>query len=294
LEHHRKTGLLRNPFLVREMNLQSLAYRTDLIFPRYEGSLTDQGDYLVVATPSNPGFFWGNFLIFQRSPKEGDLPVWKDLFRREFGAIPGVNHMTFGWDGTDGQTGCIKPFLADGFVLERSVVMSASQVSAPQKYHSGVTVRPLESDADWLAATKNQILSRPTDFELGSFTVFKQEQMNRYRRMAEDGYGHWFGAFLDDQLVADLGIYRDGRLGRFQLVETHPNFRRLGICGALVHQASEYGLQKMGLEKLVMVADPDDHPSRIYASVGFQETESCVGLCWWQKADKSPQKGAKE
>lgn len=265
------------------MNLQSLAYRTDLIFPLYEGSLTDRGDYLVVATPSNPGFFWGNFLIFQKPPVEGDLPVWKDLFRREFNGLPGIRHIAFGWDGIEGATGCLEPFLSEGFILERSVVMTASQVSAPRKYHSGITVRPLRSDAEWAAAAQNQVLSRPTGFELGSYTNFKQTQMRRYRRMSEDGFGHWFGAFLGSQLVADLGIYRDGRVGRFQMVETHPDFRRQGICGALVHQASNYALHEMGLETLVLVADPDDHPSRIYASVGFKKTETCVGICWWER-----------
>jgi hypothetical protein len=39
------------------MKVQSLGYRTDLIFPTFEGQITDRGDYLVIRTPSNPTFY---------------------------------------------------------------------------------------------------------------------------------------------------------------------------------------------------------------------------------------------
>lgn len=45
------------------MNLRSLGYHTDLMFPRFDGLVVDCGDYLAVRTPSNPRFYWGNFLL---------------------------------------------------------------------------------------------------------------------------------------------------------------------------------------------------------------------------------------
>ncbi len=39
------------------------------------------------------------------------------------------------------------------------------------------------------------------------------------------------------------------------------------------------------LETLVMVADYDGPPARLYQSVGFQPTEVQVGLEWWQDDD---------
>lgn len=55
------------------MQVRSLGYRTDLIFPAFDGQITDRGDYLVVRTPSNPTFYWGNFLLFDRPPGDGDF-----------------------------------------------------------------------------------------------------------------------------------------------------------------------------------------------------------------------------
>jgi hypothetical protein len=46
------------------MNVKSLGYRTDLIFPTFDGEIIDRGDYLVIRTPKNPTFYWGNFLLF--------------------------------------------------------------------------------------------------------------------------------------------------------------------------------------------------------------------------------------
>jgi predicted GNAT family acetyltransferase len=107
--------------------------------------------------------------------------------------------------------------------------------------------------------------------------------MKRYRRMGQAGLGEWFGAFLDGRLVADLGVFTDGSVGRFQSVGTHPGYRRRGICGTLVHQASRHAFERIGVETLVMVADEHYFAAKIYESVGFQRTEKQVGLDWWEK-----------
>lgn len=80
------------------MQLQSLGYRTDLIFPAFEGEILDRGTYLVIRTPTNPSFHWGNFLLFAEPPQPGDFQRWRDLFAREIGTPPQVQHQTFGWD----------------------------------------------------------------------------------------------------------------------------------------------------------------------------------------------------
>ncbi len=69
------------------MNVKSLGYRTDLIFPAFDGEIIDRGDYLVVRSPANPAFYWGNFLLFSQPPQEGDFREWRDLFTLEIGNI---------------------------------------------------------------------------------------------------------------------------------------------------------------------------------------------------------------
>ncbi len=42
----------------------SLGYRTDLFVRAFDGVVEDRGRHIVVRTPSNPGFWWGNFLLY--------------------------------------------------------------------------------------------------------------------------------------------------------------------------------------------------------------------------------------
>ena len=265
------------------MNIQSLGYRTDLFFPQFDGHIIDQGDYLVVLTPSNPTYHWGNFLLFAQPPGKGDFDRWKSIFSREFRAQADTHHMAFGWDTINGEAGEIQPFVNDGFTIDESVVLSTQQVNSPPKFNQEIVVRPITEDWEWDQALENQILCRDTVYGLKGYTVFKQQQMARYREMVRAGWGQWFGAFLDNRLVADLGLYCREGIGRFQTVGTHPDFRRRGICGTLVYQAARYGFEKLGAQTLVMIADENYHAAKIYESVGFNPTEHQVALVWWDK-----------
>jgi ribosomal protein S18 acetylase RimI-like enzyme len=266
------------------MQVHSLGYRTDLIFPAFDGQILDRGDYLVILTPTNPTFYWGNFLLFPNPPGEGDLERWKALFTREIGSQIRAEHFAFGWDTVSGEVGAAQPFLDEGFNLSQTVVLATQQVKIPPKYNREVEVRPLTSDEDWEQATQNQIACRQTGHTLEGYTRFKRDQMRRYHLMSRAGLGHWFGAFLGSRLVAELGVFTSGKLGRFQQVGTHPNYRRQGICGALVYQASRYAFEKMEVETLVMVADENYHAAKIYESLGFQPREHQVGIDWWPKS----------
>jgi len=130
---------------------------------------------------------------------------------------------------------------------------------------------------------ENQILCRESAFGLEGYTVFKRQQMARYRAMVRAGWGQWFGAFLDNRLVADLGLFCREGIGRFQTVGTHPDYRRRGICGTLVYQAACYGFEHLDAQTLVMIADEAYHAAKIYESVGFTPSEHLVALDWWDK-----------
>ncbi len=93
------------------MQIRSLAYQTDLFFPRFDGEVADRGDYTVIRTPSNPTFHWGNFLLFDQPPVPGDLHRWRWLFAEEIGTAPAIKHLAFGWDSVHGETGDIQPLL---------------------------------------------------------------------------------------------------------------------------------------------------------------------------------------
>ncbi|HST57446.1 MAG TPA: GNAT family N-acetyltransferase [Longimicrobium sp.] len=260
------------------MEIRSLGYRTDLIFPRFEGIVADRGDCTVVRTPSNPGFYWGNFLLFAHPPDADSLPVWKRRFREEIASVQPAPHLAFGWDSPGGEAGAVEPFLAEGFILSENAVLTADTVLPPRRRNADVEIRPLATDGEWAQALENHVVLRGGEFPEAEYRPFKAQQLARYRRMTDAGLGTWFGAFADGRLVADLGVFTDGTLARFQQVGTHPDFRNRGICGTLVYESARYAQARLGVERFVMTADEHYHAGRIYESLGFRRTERQLGL----------------
>lgn len=260
------------------MHVTSLGYRTDLFFPLYDGIVTDRGNYVVVRTPSNPTFYWGNFLLFDQPPQPGDLARWRGVFAAEIGAPPEVEHLVFGWNGDAGDQ---TEFLEAGFRQNHAVVLTTHKPPSAPHRADFVDIRPLVADWEWRAAVESQVDSREPEFSADDYRLYREPAMARYRRMAADGLGHWYGAFVGDRLVADLGIFHRDGIGRYQAVSTRPDFRRRGIAGTLVAEAGRRALAEWGLHTLVIVADYDEAPARIYQSVGFRPTEEMYGLEWW-------------
>jgi GNAT superfamily N-acetyltransferase len=260
------------------MDVRSLGYRTDLIFPAFDGEIIDRGNYLVVKSPANPTFYWGNFLLFDSPPAEGDYATWRQLFADEIGRPPEVEHQAFGWDTTGPEKGFIQPFLDHGFELDYGTVLTAQRAHFNAESLPGVTFRVLATDEDWLQSVENQVICRDEIFSEAGYRIFRMRQMQRYKEMVMQGLGAWFGAFSGSQLVTDLGIFCNRELGRYQSVQTHPDFRRRGIAGGLVNYAANYAFENLGIETLVILAEAGSPADRLYQSLGFQFTEYAMGV----------------
>lgn len=246
-----------------------LGWRTDLALRELSGStVEDRGDHLVVRTPGNPTYHWGNFLLLREPPAAGAVPGWLEAFERE---LPGAAHRTFGVETARGGLGDLDGFRQAGLGVEASAVMTAREVNPPPHPHPGATIRPLASDEDWV----QQVALALTDEDLVGAEEFAHRRARAERRLVEDGHGQWFGAFLEGLLVSSLGVFEAAPgLVRYQGVHTHPAFRGRGLCGTLVHHAGRYALDELGAHTLVIVADPEYTAIRVYRSVGFEQTET--------------------
>jgi len=256
------------------VHIRSLGYRTDLMIRLLEGSrVDDRGAYLAVRTPDNPGFRWGNFLLLAEPPQRGQASTWLERFAAEF---PEAKHVALGIDVTEISAVDVGEFADVGLKLDRSAVLTATAVQEPPRPDRGATYRELSGDGDWRQA--EELSTVVNEGELGPDPKFLAARIASQRGLTEAGHGSWFGAFVDDKLVANLGLVTDGSgIARYQNVETHPGWRRKGVAGTLVWYAGRRGLDDLA-STLVIVADPDQVAIRVYRSVGFIDAETQIAF----------------
>jgi ribosomal protein S18 acetylase RimI-like enzyme len=257
------------------MEIRSLGYRTDLAIRVLEGSqVEDRDGYLVIRTPQNPTFWWGNFLLLSAPPPPGQAGEWLARFAAEF---PGASHVALGVDVTEADAVDPRELIEEGLQLTRLAVLTASDVHVPPRPNTSATYRVLSGDDDWeQAAELRAVISAG---EPGSEPEFLRARLAAERAITEAGHGSWFGAFIDGRLLAQLGLITGGAgLARYQNVETHPAARRQGLAGSLVCYAGRHALAADGVSTLVMVADPADAAIRVYRSVGFVAAQAQIGF----------------
>lgn len=273
----------------------SLGWQTDLIFPRFEGLVLERADCVVVRTPSNPLFYWGNCLILPQVPADADLAHWLQRFDEEVGCHTRESgHVAIGFDAAapfeplqSWQAAGFQLFATSQLELQAHLPrpLAAELPSAYFRFAPLDLSQPRQLDA----AVELQCDSDEGQHEPEHYRLHRQRQMQRYAAMQAAGLGHWFGIWRGTQLVADCGLFRDGRLGRFQHVGTHPEWRRRGLCTALVEQVSAYGFGSMGLDRIIMCADPQDVAIGIYESIGYQRRSHCWGAQRPPSRDLQPQ-----
>ena len=250
------------------MDVQSLAFRTELALLQRSGSgVEDRGDHLVVRTPTNPTYYWGNFLLLAVPPDDvARVEHWKQVHHAEF---PDAAHVTLGIDRPGSVADDTAVLVGAGMQVEEVVAMTATSVHPPPRPARDAEIRVLAGDADWEQQLDVMVEGEDDEHVTRDFAARKT---SANRELTEAGTGAWWGGFVDGRLVASLGIFAAGDgLARFQSVKTLTDFRNQGLAGALVVAASRYAASELGARRLVMAADPSYPAIRVYRAVGFTE-----------------------
>jgi len=259
------------------VRVKSIGWQTDLRLRELEGAdIVAGADHLVVRTPENPAYRWGNFLLLPALPPPGEAERWISRFSAAF---PGAGHIAIGIDGGPGGPQAVEELAALGLRVETSAVLSADHLIPPAREAPNAVLRRLESDSDWRAAIDLNVAADEEPGESRSHREYLERRTAAIRRVCEAGHGAWFGAFRDDEMISGLGIFGTGfGLARFQAVDTHPAHRRQGLASHLLFTAGRYALSRLGASTLVIAADPDYHAIDIYRSLGFNERERYMQL----------------
>ena len=268
------------------MDVRSLAFRTDLALLRLSGSeIDDRGSHIVVRTPDNPGYRWGNFHLLPSPPGADEVEAIVARYDADF---PHSSHRSFGIDGTADQREALAPLAAVVRLIEAFTVMTAASVHPPPRPNPDASYRPLSSDDDWAQRLELSVAVNDGETDKEAHRAFATQRALADRALCDAGHGAWWGAFVDGRLASTMGLVdAGGGLARYQNVETLPDFRGRGLAGTLVHRVAAYGFDELGARTLVMVTDPEYLAVRIYRSVGFEGTETQTQLEQRDRAGES-------
>ncbi|MGZ8744775.1 MAG: GNAT family N-acetyltransferase [Nocardioides sp.] len=246
-----------------------LSWHTDIaVLVATGSSVEEHADHLVVRTPANPTYAWGNFVLVTDPATVDDAARWEAVFASSF---PGTGHRAIGLSAHPSDAAAWE---AVGLAIEHEDVLVRDAPLARHPLPEGYVVRPLTTDDDWeqshalrladLTAEQRATAGRGA-YERGA-TVAR-------RRLAAGGNAVFLGAFAGDELAADQGILDcGGGVARHQAVMTGASHRRRGLTSHLLGVASAWAADR-GIHTWVILADADEGPGRLYQKLGYTPAE---------------------
>lgn len=241
-----------------------LDWATDLAILELSGSTVERhADHLLVRTPQNPDYHWGNCLLVTDAAAIDDAERWLARFAE---ALPQADWVAIGLPSMPQDA---HAWQSQGIELEQLDVLSTRERPRTAPLAEGYTVRELAGD-DWEQLTQHRLAENAASGEHSpdGYERFMRETVAARQQLCDEGHAAWFGAFSGDELVADLGIVRCGTIGRYQDVATVEAHRRRGLASHLLGVAAEWSARH-GCDTWVIVTESTNDAGRVYRRVGF-------------------------
>ncbi|MDQ6935949.1 MAG: GNAT family N-acetyltransferase [Actinomycetota bacterium] len=238
-----------------------LGWRTDLAVLGHSGSeIEEHDDHVLIRTPANPTYHWGNFVLVTHPAAVDDAEHWLDVF---VAAFPQALHRAIGLSAEPTPSS----WATTGLEIEHEDVLALSGLPAERPLAEGYAVRPLVNIVDWEQLVRLSLEEHHTEHR--DSEEFLRESKTAQVRMVSASVAAFFGVFAGAELVSCLGIVDcGGGVARYQSVLTAAAHRRRGLTSHLLGRAAHWAAVR-ALGELVIVADPDSAASRLYQSVGF-------------------------
>lgn len=242
-----------------------LGWATDLAVLEHTGSLVDEyRDHLVVRTPGNPEFHWGNCIFVTDPGAVDDADRWVAAFH---GAIPGANWIAIGLPHPPTDA---RPWERHGLDLELDDVLATATMPRQTAAPVGYVIRGFEGeDWDQLVAREMAVNEETTQYDAVAHERFARVRVQSQRALVERRAALFVGAFFEGRLIAELGIVACGVTARYQSVGTAPEHRSRGIASHLLGVAAVWAGAR-GCTRWVIVTEAANPAGRVYRRAGFE------------------------
>lgn len=257
------------------MELQSLAWRTELSLISSSTQVIRHRDYLTVRSDRWPDHIWKNFLLFRNLPPHEAVESWSDLYEAEFPGRAQSFSIAFGWDIDQVGTAIEYRLREAGYTIERDLVFQANELILPNLRSSKLVVLPVEEPALWDSIIQNRIRVFCHGRYRQMQEKFERDKFELYASLVLAGRGNWFCCFLDGQPIGDMGIFlSDEGIARLEEVLIYPNWRHRGLGRSMILKAGSLAADYFTPRLFLAVCEPDSAASKMYVAIGFQERET--------------------
>jgi GNAT superfamily N-acetyltransferase len=246
------------------MKTITAGWETDLTILRHSGSLIEEfEDHIIVRSPHNPEYHWGNFILVSDSSLVNDAERWQNTFVNAFPeatwvaiGLPQFPDISEAWTSLDLE-------------IERMDVLKAVTPPPVPDLSSNYTSR-IFGEVDWELLLAREIAEnkKSGNHDPESFERYISNAIKGYEQLSRNGLAAWFGAFHDSELVADLGVVICGETARYQSVQTDERYRSQGLASHLLGTAAEWARER-GCTSWVIVTESTNSAGRVYRRVGF-------------------------
>jgi ribosomal protein S18 acetylase RimI-like enzyme len=249
----------------------SLFLRSEFIFWRKLSIIEDIGDALVISTPQNPYWRWGNLILLKNPPRMEDVVRWRELYETKIAPNQVNPNRIILWDGASADSYTTEEFRKDNLIFSPFDILTLNSLKQSPNHNNRIAIQEIgDNDEEWREVIESNIESfGPTDAP--DYRHYAERRMADHRLLISKGYGRWYTARFDGELVGSLGIFAGDGLCRFQEVAVRPKFQRQGIASSLVYHAAAGTREEYPNSPQVIVADPDGGAINVYRQIGFEK-----------------------
>jgi GNAT superfamily N-acetyltransferase len=240
-----------------------LGWATDVMVSQLSGSsIVDHGDHVVIRSPENPHFHWGNCVLVTEAGDPDDADRWMSVFHEN---IPDADWVAIGLSRMPAAGSWDRHPVTLRPIETLATADPPKQTPPPQGY----TFRPLAGD-DWIQVIDRQLADNDIsgEYDPHDQEAFLRQRIATQRRLCERGDAAFVGAFSAGRLVGELGIVRCGRIARYQDVGTAADHRRRGLASHLLGVAAQWAAER-GCRRWVIVTEATNPAGRVYRAAGF-------------------------
>lgn len=253
--------------------MNCLEFASDLMVLRDQCEVTHYFDRMVQQSPDQPNFWFGNRVIFKNPPRDA-----RALVNQFHADLQHAKHICLGWDIPNlSRDAVARVFEGSELTVEEADTLALSGELHRADVPDGLMLRAFDRPKDW---QQSESIARREHIKDGlpeaGLDRFLSKQSAARKAQIAKGFGQWFGAFDGDHLAGDMGVFFDDRVIRYQSVQTHAHYRRLGVCSALLCHALDWARLYAPQALPVIVADAGSDAGRLYRRAGFALYETTI------------------